>query len=159
MLGCCCAATSWQRCESNNHICSYHVVCVHTICRANSLQGLSGLELYRQLISLRKSDVEDHRGVIRPLDAVFERGVQLLVDTSRVLRQVDSRSVPHGCVSPDFEGGIRIEWVRPSASVHLVIGPGDSATQYIYHERGADYGVDDHVSAERLASWLRLIEN
>lgn len=115
--------------------------------------------IMQQLISLRKSAAEDHRGLIRPLDAVFELAVQLLVDASLVLRQNYSRRVPHGCASPDFEGGIRIEWVRPLASVHLVIGSTSESTRYIYHESGADYGVDNHVSAERLASWLRLIKD
>ena len=124
------------------------------------LQQIAGASIHdlsavrQQLISLRKTGAEDHRGLIRPSDDVFELGMQLLFDAFLVLRQDSSRRVPQGCVSPDFEGGIRIEWVRPSASVHRVIGPGEASPRYMDHKCGADYGVDNRVSAERLAFWI-----
>lgn len=115
--------------------------------------------IMQQLIVLRKSHSSDHRGVIRPVDEAFELVVQLLVDGSLVLRQNYSLRVPQGFVSPDFEGGLRIEWIRPAASVHLVIGPTSETPRYIYHEANGVYGVDKYVSPERLASWLRLIRD
>lgn len=109
-----------------------------------------------QLIALWKSPVKDHRGRLRPETAAFELAIQLLVDASIALKIDHKRPVPHGCVSPDFEGGIRVEWVRARSSVHLVI-PANSSDAYLYHEVNDDYGTDDKVTAEGLASRLQRI--
>ncbi len=113
----------------------------------------------QQLVNLRKSVVEDHRGKIRPTDHAFELAVGLLVDASVILRQARQAKIPRASVSPDFEGGLRIEWFRPQGNVHLVIPNCDGGECYIYHEQGTDFGVDDDVTAERLASWLQIIQD
>ena len=65
--------------------------------------------------------------------------------------------IPAGCASTDSECGVRIEWVRPGASVHLVVPAEESRPPYVYHEVGNDYATED-VTAERLAYWLQSIE-
>lgn len=111
-----------------------------------------------QLRSLWLSPVEDHRGKLRPVEDAFKQAVQLIVDGAIALNNNHDRLMPHGYVSPDFEGGIRIEWVRPLSSIHLVI-PADATETYLYHEEGDVYGTDDDVTAEGLASRLQIIND
>lgn len=123
---------------------------------AAEIRDLSGV--MRQLVELRQSPLEDHRGTIRPSDVAFDRAVELLVDASVTLSVDHSGRVPFGSVSPDFEGGLRIEWVRPDASVHLVLNR-DGNDEYIYHEQGEAFGTDDPVTPTRLASWLHILKD
>ena len=79
----------------------------------------------------------------------------LLTDAA-IVSALKGRQIPLGCASTDSEGGIRIEWVRPTSSVHLVIPASPGRDGYVYHEVGDQYGT---VSAtpEALARWLREI--
>lgn len=64
-------------------------------------------------------------------------------------------AVPEAVVSSDERGGLRIEWVRDNASVHLAI-PADPSKAYVYTELGGDYKVEP-ATAEALATSLRNI--
>ena len=108
-----------------------------------------------QLIDLRKEPKKDDYGRLRPTDDAFNRSFRLLAGAAiEATRQ--GRVIPAGCGSTDSEGGVRIEWVCPTASVHLVVPATSDRKAYIYHEVGDDYATED-ATAERLAYWLRQI--
>lgn len=109
----------------------------------------------RQLVDLWKEPEEDDYGRLRPTQHAFDQSVHLLVDAA--IEANPDRVIPAGCVSTDSEGGVRIEWVRPTASVHLVVPAVAECVAYIYHEVGNDYATED-ATPERLAYWLRWIE-
>jgi hypothetical protein len=64
-------------------------------------------------------------------------------------------AVPEAVVSSDERGGLRVEWVRDDANVHLVI-PANVAESYIYTEVGGEYKIEA-AKAETLANSLRNI--
>lgn len=109
-----------------------------------------------QLVELWREPEEDDYGRLRPTQEAFDRSVQLLVDAA-IGPYGRQRPIPSGCASTDSEGGVRIEWVRPSASVHLVIPAQKDQKAYIYHEIGNDYATED-VTPDRLAYWLQRID-
>ncbi|MDY0167501.1 MAG: hypothetical protein RBS80_13220 [Thermoguttaceae bacterium] len=110
-----------------------------------------------QLVELwNEPEEEDEYGRLRPTQGAFDRSVGLLVDAA-IEAHYEQRAIPSGCVSIDSEGGVRIEWVRPAASVHLVVPASKDNEAYVYHEAGDDYATED-VTPEGLAYWLRLIK-
>ena len=109
----------------------------------------------RQLVDLWKEPEEDDYGRLRPTGYAFNRSFGLLVNAAIEARP--QGRIPAGCVSTDSEGGVRIEWVCSTASVHLVVPAARDGMPYIYHEVGDDYATEDATS-KRLAHWLRQIE-
>lgn len=97
--------------------------------------------LVAQLVALRNEPESDEHGILRATEAAFDVAFELLVNAA-IVSAADGRYLPRGCASTDSEGGIRIEWVRPSCSVHLVVGAAASSEAYIYHERGPQYGTE-----------------
>jgi hypothetical protein len=112
--------------------------------------------IVRQLIDLWKEPEEEDYGRLRPTRDAFDMSVRLLVDAA-IEAYHQQRQIPSGCASTDSEGGVRIEWVRPGASVHLVVPAEENRVAYVYHQVGNDYATED-VTPERLAYWLRRIE-
>lgn len=111
--------------------------------------------IVRQLVELWREPEDDEYGRLKPTQHAFDRSVQFLVDAAIVA--YPQYGIPAGCASTDSEGGVRIEWVRPTASVHLVIPAEESRAAYVYHEVGTDYATED-VTPERLAYWLHWIK-
>ena len=111
--------------------------------------------IVRQLIDLWKEPEEDDYGRLRPTQDAFDRSVRLLVDAA--IEAYPQCRIPAGCVSTDSEGGVRIEWIRPTGSVHLVVPAARDRVAYVYHQLGNDYATED-VTPELLAYWLRRIE-
>lgn len=109
-----------------------------------------------QLVELWREPEEDEYGRLRPTQHAFDRSVNLLVDAA-IEANYQQRQIPTGCASTDSEGGVRIEWIRPTASVHLVVPAARERVAYVYHQVGNDYATED-VTSERLAYWLRRIE-
>lgn len=116
------------------------------------IRDLSGI--LKQLVELLSQPERDEYGQLRPTKNTFDTAYALLVDTA-IVSASQSRPIPYGRVSTDSEGGVRIEWVRPTTSVHLVVPA--SADAYIYHEVGNAYDVD-LAAPESLAHWLRTID-
>jgi hypothetical protein len=112
------------------------------------------LPIIQQLIDLWKEPEKDDYGRLRPTRDAFGRSMHLLVDV--VIEAHPQRLIPAGCVSTDSEGSVRIEWVCPTASVHLVVPAKGDRVAFIYHEIGDDYATED-ATPERLAYWLRQI--
>ena len=129
---------------------------IDSIANAN-VRDLS--ELLQQLVRLRTSEPEDEYGVLRPTDYAFEMATQLLVDVSIELKVSFRASVPYGCASTDSAGGIRIDWFRSDCAVNLVIPANEQQRPYIYHQLDADHAVEYEVTPERLATWLRIIND
>lgn len=109
-----------------------------------------------QLVELWNEPEEDEYGRLRPTQGAFDRSVCLLVDAA-IEAHRQERRIPSGCVSTDSEGGVRIEWVHPTASVHLAVPASRDKEAYIYHEIDDEYATED-VTPERLAYWLRWIK-
>ncbi len=110
----------------------------------------------RQLIDLWKEPEKDDYGRLRPTQHAFDRSVCLLVDAA-IEANRQQRQIPSGCVSTDSEGGVRIEWIRPTASVHLVVPAARNDVAYVYHQVGDDYATED-VTPGLLAYCLRRID-
>jgi len=113
--------------------------------------------LIGQLEELRNvEEPEDEYGILRPTDIAYERARSLLVDAAISAARC-GRQIPYGCVSTDSEGGVRVEWVRPTASVHLVVPASSRRLPYIYHEVNDSYATDS-ASPKGLARWLQEIQ-
>ena len=111
--------------------------------------------IVRQLVELWEEPEEDDYGRLRPTREAFDESVRLLVDAA--IEAHPQYRIPAGCVSTDSEGGVRIEWIRPTASVHLVVPAAKDDVAYVYHEVDNDYATED-VTPERLAYWLQRIK-
>lgn len=89
-----------------------------------------------------------------PTQEAFDKTVRFLVGAAIKTR---SQEIPACCVTMDSESGVRIEWIRSSANVHLVVPAVRMA--YIYHEIDNVYATED-ATPEGLAYWLhKLKEN
>lgn len=111
--------------------------------------------LLRQLLDLRNEAEVDEYGVLRASQHAYEAACQLLIDAAiEAARQ--GRQIPYGRASTDSEGGVRIEWVRPTAGVHLAVPAAPGRNAYIYHEVGDKYAMET-ASPKGLAHWLREI--
>jgi len=108
-----------------------------------------------QLVELWNEPEEDEYGRLKPTRHAFDTSVQFLIDAAIVA--YPRYGIPAGCASTDSECGVRIEWVRPGASVHLVVPAEENRPPYVYHEVGNDYATED-ATAERLAYWLKSID-
>lgn len=108
-----------------------------------------------QLVELRNQPERDEYGTLRPSKHAFETACNLLTDAA-IVSALIGREIPHGCASTDSQGGVRIEWVRPTSSAHLVVPALADHVGYVYHEIGDDYGTVA-ATPETLASWLREI--
>ena len=51
---------------------------------------------------------------------------------------------------------MRIEWIRPQASVHLIVPAEKGNAAYVYHEVGGNYATED-VTQECLSYSLRAV--
>jgi len=81
----------------------------------------------------------------------------LLINAAIIAGQ-STRSIPKGFVTTDPEGGVRIEWFRPDARVHLVIRAARERCGYIYHRNATGYGTES-ATAYSLAKWLKIISD
>ncbi len=108
-----------------------------------------------QLVELWKGPESDDYGRLQPTQYAFDKVIQLLVDAA-IVTYPNGHQIPGGSVSTDSEGGVRIEWIRDPARVHLIVPATDQKAAYVYHEVGNDYATED-VTAERLSYWLRTV--
>ncbi len=111
--------------------------------------------IIRQLVELLNGPERDEYGTLRPTRHAFETACRMLTDAA-IVSALKGRPIPHGCASTDSEGGIRIEWVRPASSVHLVIPVSANRDGYVYHDVGDEYGTAT-ATPEALARWLQEI--
>ena len=109
--------------------------------------------LIQQIVDLRNERPSDEYGVLQLDEQVFLHARDLLIDTAIALvSDYEGTRMPHGCASTDEEGGLRFEWLRDDAEVHLVIPIAASAQKpYLFHSRGIARAIDRNVCAESLA--------
>jgi hypothetical protein len=112
--------------------------------------------IVKQLVVLWTGPESDDYGRLKPTQDAFERTVYLLVDAA-IDVYPQQREIPFGCVSTDSEGGVRIEWVRDGASVHLAVPARKDDTAYVYHEVAGAFATED-ATPKRLADWLHWIK-
>jgi len=96
----------------------------------------------------------DDYGRLRPTQEAVDKAVHLLLDGAACSA---GRGFLRAVFRSDSEGGVRIEWVRDSESVHLVVPPTNRGAAYIYHEAGGDYATED-ATPELLSHRLRVID-
>lgn len=115
--------------------------------------------ILEQLAQLRVEEQVDDYGILRPTESAFEEAVSLVREAASLAARKWHRTLPHGCVSTDSEGGVRIEWFSPNRAVHLVI-PCEPLreTRYIYHEIGNQFDVEYNVTGETLAYWVNWLQ-
>lgn len=111
--------------------------------------------IIRQLVELRNEEESDEYGTLRASQHAFDTACQLLTDAA-IVSAFQGRQIPHACASTDSEGGIHIEWMRPTAGVSLIVPASPERDEYIYHEVGKAYSTEP-ATAEALARWLREI--
>jgi hypothetical protein len=110
-----------------------------------------------QLQDLLNEPSEDgENGALRANKQACMNACELLTNAAITSALKYNQIIPYGCASLDSEGGIRIEWVRPSSGVRLVV-PIDKSS-YVYHEVGDQYAIEKPATAESLALWLREIK-
>jgi hypothetical protein len=112
--------------------------------------------ILQQLLELWNGPENDDYGRLRPTRDAFEKTIELLVDAA-IDGHFQRRQIPYGCVSTDSEGGVRIEWVREAASVHLAVPATKTEAAYVYHEVGSHYATET-ATPESLSRWLSAIE-
>ena len=77
-------------------------------------------DILDQLDDLRNEDETDDYGILRATQHAYETAGSILRDAGFRLRQQD-RWMPRGVASTDATGGVRIDWVRRSGSVAVVV--------------------------------------
>ena len=121
------------------------------------VQELTGL--LEQLSELRQEEPTDEYGILRLEESAFEQARELLTNATLVLAAEYGAKMPYGCASTDSEGGLRIDWLRSDRAVNLVIPAANQKPSYLYHELGPDHAAEYEVTPERLAIWLRIIDD
>jgi hypothetical protein len=111
--------------------------------------------LIGQLVELRTAEESDEYGILRATEHAYNVACHLVIDAA-IMAALEAREIPHGYASTDSEGGVRIEWIRPTSSIHLVVPATSGCPAYIYHEVGDAYATEP-ATAERLARWLREV--
>ena len=92
---------------------------------------------------------------LKPTDYAFARVRSLLSEADTFLQS----AFPLGTVFPDGDGGIRVEWVRPSREIKLIVRSAEDKRSYIFHKQGVEYGGDYDVTSETLGCWLNWLNN
>jgi hypothetical protein len=123
--------------------------------RRNSIRvSLRDLELTLARINgLREDEEEDEYGeIINPTDYATVIAIELI---SKAAKLIPSKFFK-AWVSTEDSGGISLTWSKPELEkeVRLIIPPTPDRKIYLYHEKGAEYGVEYNVSAKTLGYWL-----
>lgn len=103
---------------------------------------------------------QDEYGVLRPTPVAYQTAIEALIDAAIEAMKPErgGRRVPYGNVSTDETGGVRVEWIRPTCSVHFVVPATPDKPAYFYYEAGDEYGTEEFTPG-RLAEWLCQIDN
>lgn len=111
--------------------------------------------MLRELAELQQEPERDDFGLLRPTPYAFETAIRLLANAA-ILASREGGSLPKGCVSTDSLGGVRIEWIRPTKSVHLAVPANADENGYVYREHGDAYSTEK-MTSEQLVRCLREI--
>lgn len=118
----------------------------------NPVEGDLAVVLARILDLLENEEDEE---AARPTPYALLTTLDLLLKTNAVLEI----PFPRAAVSADEHGAIYVYWRKPSRKLHLTIPAIVSGVQYIYYREGEIYGIEEFISPDRLAHWLRWFAN
>lgn len=153
------AAKSQPQTKESNHLISVilriHTVPTFGIGRDTQLAPKNELlAIHSDLIALRsEEDEEDY--IYKPTDYAFNTAVELL----RVAYLGAGGDISRPAVTPDGEGGIRIEWRHLEREVRLICPAQSNQQPYIYFEVGDNFKIVEDVNGNALASWLSWLNN
>lgn len=111
--------------------------------------------IMQQLVELRNEAESDELGTLRATKVAFDAACDLVTDAA-ILCAIERRQIPYAFASTDTQGGIRIEWRRPTETVQLVLPASPDREPYIYFEKPSGHGVSP-ATADQLASHLANI--
>lgn len=100
-----------------------------------------------------EDEQEDDYGAVVPTKTALSRVLTILSEAFRDVKTI----FPLAAVTVSFDGGIRIQWIRPDSSLRLVIPGGEGEEAYIYHEHEDEYGTEA-ASAPILARRIRWLQ-
>jgi hypothetical protein len=119
-------------------------------CRVTELN-----DTIKQIIAIMNGDEEDEDGKLRPTQHALVQVSRLLMDACNAfLLTKGAAHFPRASVSPDLDGGLRIEWYMAKGVVRLVVPPKQSALPYLFHRIDSDANTDFAVSGSSIAAWL-----
>ncbi len=84
---------------------------------------------------------------VAPSANAFQKIWALIHEASQLI----GTELPLGTACDDGSGGFRIEWIRERAKLILACS---DARNYIYHEIGSDFGIEDDITPDTLSYWL-----
>lgn len=124
---------------------------------SNSLQSAEEYSIVLSRLHELRMDTnevadEDYGGAIKPTYYAFHYARSLIARTYALVGSAFTRAA----VSVSFEGGIRIEWMRPDASVRAIVPAEEGGDGYIYFESRNEYYTVE-LSAKNLATYLLKI--
>ena len=61
---------------------------------------------------------------------------------------------PKGSVSPDLNGGLRIEWYLKNGVVRLIVPPDTTKQPYFFHRFNGQAKTEFDVSGHSISYWL-----
>jgi hypothetical protein len=112
-----------------------------------------------QIRELIAGPLQDEEGILRPTQYAVDRTAELLIEASiafLIEKPFVSAHFPPAEVSPDLEGGIRIEWRLPKAIVTLVVPPEKKRPrEYLCKRVDGKSTVEFNVFGSVIASWLK----
>lgn len=105
----------------------------------------------RELLSEPEADEDDTP--TRPTEYAFDIVTGLLKTAAQWLPE----DFPRGSASVGDDGGVRVTWSGGAKEVRLVCGGSETDRSYLYFESDDGYGIEDNMSADHLASYLRWL--
>lgn len=100
---------------------------------------------------------DDEYGASVPTKYALDRAVSLLAQAYQAVRNISPLAA---VTTTSYEGGIRVQWMYPSANLRLIIPGNRNGQEYIYFEADDEYGTED-VSGQNLTKrlmWLQRLE-
>ncbi len=110
-------------------------------------------DIFRQIIALINGPDSDNEGVLKPTQHAIDRVASLLIAACSAF----PKKFPKADVSPDLEGGLRIEWRSPRGVARIVIPPRGDEKEYLYSRMDGASKTDFNLSGTLIASWLQKV--
>lgn len=100
-----------------------------------------------------EDEVEDDYGAVVPTRIALRNSLEILSEAFRELQTI----FPLAAATVSFDGGIRIQWMRPNSSLRLVLPGNEEEEAYIYYEYENEYGTEP-ASAQNLTKRIRWLQ-
>jgi len=111
-------------------------------------------QVYADLIALQREEDEDDY-IYKPTNYAFGTAERLLL----IAYLSVNSDIPRPAITPDGEGGLRLEWRVPDREVRLICPAQPHRQPYIYYEADDNYKVVENVEGKTLAFWLTWLNN